>query len=642
MSRINFNIIGYSQEKEVAFGSTGLELLFSIDEKLVKKTYGLKLNGQVYDLLTGLKESGSLEFLVELDHPEECLDIVRHSTAHLMAMAIIELFPHTKLAIGPVIDQGFYYDLQSDHTFTPEDFYVIEKKMTEFSRSNFTLERKEVVLEDAISNYKKQGEIFKVDLLEGFDCQTITEYKQGDFSDLCRGPHVLNTGRLQHFKLLSVAGSYWRGDNDGPQLQRIYATAFLNKIDLKWHLKCLEEAKKRDHRVLGKSLELFHMDEKTPGMVFWHPRGWSLYQKLESYIDSKLKQNDYHFVKTPEIVSSSLFQQSGHLDKFGDMMFQTESENRQYVVKPMNCPCHVEIFKKGVKSFKDLPLRLAEFGKCHRNELSGTMHGLMRVRGFVQDDAHIFCTKEQIQSEVVEFCCLLKEIYKDFGFNDIVVKFSDRPEKRLGNDETWDQAEKSLKLACEQAELEYTLNLGEGAFYGPKLEFVLKDCLNRDWQCGTIQVDFQLPERLGSYYIDENSNKQYPVILHRAILGSLERFIGILIENYEGDFPLWLNSRQIRIVPVSDKFLPYCKQIQKEIQSSGILCEIDARNEKLGKKICLSEIEKIPYTIVIGEKEQQENLLSLRKRKVGNIGVFPIQEVINRILDEIQNKNSSI
>ncbi len=626
--------------RTVPSGTTALEVLEDFPSSLKKSALAVRLNDNQLDLTAVLTESG--DFTIITGDTDEGLEIIRHSSAHLMAMAVKSLFPGTKLTIGPTIENGFYYDFDSEHVFTPEDFEAIENKMLELSRANISINRQEMKKEEAIEYYKNvDPDPYKVELIEEFTTPTVSFYHQGDFSDLCRGPHVNRTSQLQHFKLLNVAGSYWRGDSSRPMLQRIYATAFNDKKALKNYLNFLEEAKKRDHRVLGKALDYFHLDGDSPGMVFWHPKGWRLYRTIERYVSQKIEENGYDLIKTPEVVGDTLFQKSGHLDKFSEMMFQTTSEEKNYVIKPMNCPCHIEVFKSGTKSFRDLPIRLAEFGKCHRNELAGTMHGLMRVRGFVQDDAHIFCTQDQITSEVSEFCRLLKEVYKDFGFEDILVKFSDRPEKRLGDDATWDKAEEALREACEISQLEYEMNPGEGAFYGPKLEFVLKDCLGRSWQCGTIQVDFQLPGRLGAVYMDEKGERLHPVMLHRAILGSLERFIGILIENFAGDLPLWLNPSQVRILPISEKFQEYCTEAERKIKEAGLICEVDTRNEKIGKKIRDGEKDKVPYLLIIGEKEVESGKASIRKRKVGEIGSLPLDEIAEKLKLEVFTKGTS-
>jgi threonyl-tRNA synthetase len=623
---------------EIESGSTILDVVKKIGPGLAKSAIAAYYNDKELDLSRTLTEDGSLRVLTH-QNPES-LEIVRHSTAHLMAMAVTELFPGTLLTIGPVIENGFYYDFDSPHKFSPEDFPAIEEKMKELAKRDFPVERSEMPRQDAIAYFKDPShrEPYKVEMMEEWTDDSVSFYKQGPFSDLCRGPHVPNTAKLQHFKLLSVAGAYWRGDEKRPMLQRIYATAFLTKDDLEKHLFQLEEAKKRDHRKVGKELDYFHLEEGSPGMVFWHPRGWRLYSTLMEYIRAKLSRRGYQEVRTPEVVDKTLYVKSGHVANYADLMFFTESENREFVIKPMNCPCHVEIFKQGTKSFRDLPIRLAEFGKCHRNELAGVMHGLMRVRGFTQDDAHIFCTVEQIADEVADFCRLLQEVYSDFGFTDIIVKLADRPEKRVGSDEVWTKAEEALKEACQRAQLAYVMNVGEGAFYGPKLEFTLKDSLGRHWQCGTIQVDFNTADRLGGEYVASDGSKHPPVMLHRAILGSLERFIGILIENSGGDLPLWINPQQIRILPVSEKFVDAAQELNRKILDAGLVCEVDTRNDKIGFKIREGEREKVPYLVILGDKELQSGKISLRKRKTGDLGAFSLDEALEKFKLEISSR----
>ncbi len=625
---------------DVESGSTVLDVVKKIGPGLAKSALAAVYNGKQLDLSRTLTEDGSLQVITPKS--PEALDIVRHSTAHLMAMAVTELFPGTLLTIGPVIDNGFYYDFDSTHKFSPEDFPAIEEKMRELAKKEFPVVRSVKPRMEAIAYFQQDGhkEPYKVELMEEWTDDTVSFYSQGPFSDLCRGPHVPDTGKLGHFKILSVAGAYWRGDERRPMLQRLYATAWLTKEDLDKHLFQLEEAKKRDHRRLGKELDYFHLEEGSPGMVFWHPRGWRLYSGLMRYINTKLSRRGYLEVRTPEVVDKSLYVKSGHVANYSDLMFFTQSENRDYVIKPMNCPCHVEIFKQGLKSFRDLPLRLAEFGKCHRNELAGVMHGLMRVRGFTQDDAHIFCTVDQIADEVADFCRLLQEVYSDFGFTDILVKLADRPEKRVGADEVWDKAEAALKEACQRAGLAYVMNPGEGAFYGPKLEFTLLDSLGRHWQCGTIQVDFNTAGRLGAEYVATDGSKQVPVMLHRAILGSLERFIGILIENFAGDLPFWINPQQIRILPVSEKFMDYCREINAKFLDAGFHSEVDDRNEKIGYKIREGEKDKVPYLVILGEKEVQAGKVSLRKRKTGDLGAFSLDEALEKFKFEISAKGA--
>jgi threonyl-tRNA synthetase len=603
---------------EMEPGSTILDAVKKIGPGLAKSAIAAYYNDKEMDLSRTLTEDGALRVLTH-QNPES-LEIVRHSTAHLMAMAVTELFPGTMLTIGPVIENGFYYDFDSKHKFSPDDFPAIEAKMKELANMGFTVERSVMPRQEAIAYFKDPAhfEPYKVEMMEEWTDDTVSFYKQGPFSDLCRGPHVPNTSKLQHFKLLSVAGAYWRGDEKRPMLQRIYATAFLTKDDLEKHLFQLEEAKKRDHRKLGKELDYFHLEEGSPGMVFWHPRGWRLYTTLMNYLRAKIARKGYQEVRTPEIVERNLFVLSGHIANYSHNMFFTESENREYAIKPMNCPCHVEIFKQGIKSFRDLPLRMAEFGKCHRNELAGAMHGLMRVRGFTQDDAHIFCTVDQIADEVADFCKLLQEVYTDFGFTQILVKLADRPEKRVGGDAFWDKAEEALREACRRANLEYSMNPGDGAFYGPKLEFTLLDSLGRHWQCGTIQVDYFTAGSLGGEYVASDGSKVPPVMLHRAVFGSLERFIGILIENFAGDLPLWINPQQIRILPVSEKFL----------------------KEKIGFKIREGEREKVPYLVILGEKEIQSGKISLRKRKTGDLGAFSLDEALEKFKLEISSRGA--
>ena len=623
-------------QKSFPTGTTGLDVATSISPRLADAAIAVLVDGKAFDLKRALPGDCSLRILTTRD--PESLEIVRHSSAHLMAQALVELYPGLKLAIGPVIENGFYYDIDSEHKFTPEDFPAIEKKMAELASQKIAVERSDVNRLEAIEKWGAQGEPYKVEMMKEWSDETVSVYTQGNFFDLCRGPHVPHTGFLKHVKLVSVAGAYWRGDEKRPMLQRLYATAFHDKKSLDEHFKNLEEAKKRDHRVLGRKLELFHMQEDNPGMVFWHPNGWTIYRALQNYVRGKIEANGYREVNTPSVMSKTLWEKSGHWDKYQENMFVTESEKRTFSIKPMNCPGHIQIFNQGLRSYRDLPLRIAEFGSCVRNEPSGTLHGIMRVRGFVQDDAHIFCTEAQIPSEVANFCHLLKEMYADFGFNEVLVKFSTRPEKRVGSDEVWDRAEAALAEACKQAKLDYTLNPGEGAFYGPKLEFTLKDCLGRHWQCGTIQVDFNMPVRLGAEYVGEDGQKHPPVMLHRAILGSLERFIGILIENYAGDFPTWLAPQQALVIPVSEKYLDYAKSVTERLRKAGIRAQTDEQNEKLGYKIRLGETKKLPYLLVVGEKEAQEDNVAVRKRKEGDQGSMTVAEFATKIKAEIETR----
>jgi len=620
-------------EKQVTGGTTGRDIAAGISPRLADAAVAVVLDGVQLDVDRALPSGGAFRILTTRD--AEALEIVRHSSAHLMAQAIVELFPGTKLAIGPVIENGFYYDIDSSHKFTPDDFPAIEKKMGELADAKMPIQRSEVDRLEAIEKWGAQGETYKVEMMQDWTDATVSVYTQGGFFDLCRGPHVPHTGFLKFAKLLSVAGAYWRGDEKRPMLQRLYATAFHDKKALEAHVTALEEAKKRDHRVLGRKLELFHMQEDMPGMVFWHPQGWTLYRTLQNYVRSKVEANGYVEVHTPSVMSKTLWEKSGHWDKYQDNMFVTESEKRIYAIKPMNCPGHIQIFNQGLRSYRELPLRIAEFGSCVRNEPSGTLHGIMRVRGFVQDDAHIFCTEEQIPAEVANFCELLKEMYADFGFTDILVKFSTRPEKRVGTDESWDRVEKALADACDKAGLVTELNPGEGAFYGPKLEFTLRDSLGRHWQCGTIQVDPNLPERLGAEYVGEDGQKHRPIMLHRAILGSLERFVGILIEHFAGAFPAWLSPTQAVILPVSEKYLEAAQATARTLRASGVRVVVDEQNQKLGYKIREAEGKRTPFILVVGEKEAASDSVSVRQRGAGDLGTKSVAEFAAFLAGEV-------
>lgn len=577
-----------------------------------KKALAMVVDGVDMDLSTMIPENAVVEFITK-DQPK-ALEIMRHTTAHIMAQAIQELWPNTKLAIGPVIENGFYYDILSDHQLTPEDFEKIEKRMKEIIKSDYKITREVISKEDALKMFNRMQEPFKVELISDLDVKEVSLYRHEDkFVDLCRGPHLPKTGTASnHFKIMKIAGAYWRGDSTRQMLQRIYATSWLTKEDLENYLHNLEEAEKRDHRKLAKEMDLFHMQEESPGCIFWHPKGWIVYNTLKDYVRKRIQHDGYVEVCTPQLVDRALWEASGHWDKYREHMFIAESEGRILAVKPMNCPGAVQIFKQGIKSYRDLPLRMAEFGYCHRNEASGSLYGTMRVRGFTQDDAHIFCTPDQINSETKKFCILLKKIYRDLGFEKFSVKFSDRPAKRTGTDEIWDKAEKLLQIATEEAGLEYTLNKGEGAFYGPKLEFVLKDKLGRDWQCGTLQVDFQLPEKLGAWYTAENGEKCHPIMLHRAVLGSLERFIGILIEHYAGRFPLWLAPTQVVFATITNDYDEFAVKTAKLFEAHGIRVETDLRSEKISYKIRSHILEKTPIIAVIGANEVKDNALTLR------------------------------
>lgn len=638
MSQINITLPD-GTVRELAANSTGLQLAEDIGPGLARNAIAIQVNGETQDLGTVLTEDCEVSILTN-NNSAHSLDVIRHSAAHVLAEAICELWPGTQLAYGPPVDDGFFYDMATPEPISQDDFPKIEAKMKEIIKAKRPFTRTEYSIASGLE--RTEGDKYKTDNAERAierGSEVLSFYTTGEpgnnWEDLCAGPHVPHTGILKFFKVMAVAGAYWKGDQESDQLTRVYGTAFADKKALKEHLHRLEEAKKRDHRKLGKELDYFHLDENSPGMVFWHPKGTVLYNTLLQYIRNKISDKGYNEIRTPEIVEKTLWEKSGHWDKYSELMFTTESEKRTFAVKPMNCPCHIEVFKQGLKSWRDLPIRLAEFGKCHRNEMAGSMHGIMRVRGFVQDDAHIFCTEDQIASEVADFCNLVKEVYADFGFSDILVKFATRPAKRVGTDEVWDKAEQALREATAQAGLETQLNEGEGAFYGPKLEFVLKDCLGRDWQCGTIQVDFNLPERLGANFIDAEGEKRHPVMLHRAVLGSLERFTGILIEEFAGDFPLWLNPTQCRVVPVSEKYMDYAQSVNDALVQRGFRSELDERNEKLGYKIRDGETKKIPYLLIVGEKEQAEQQVMLRKRKLGDQGAMSLDQVAEIFNSEI-------
>jgi len=593
-----------------------------------------KVNGELVDTAHIIAQDADVAIITERD--EEGLDVIRHSTSHLMAQAVKQLFPDAQVTIGPVIDDGFYYDFSYAPGFTPEDLTRIEKRMQEIVKQDIPIVREEVSREAGIELFYNMGEEYKAEILEDIPKgETLSLYKQDDFIDLCRGPHVPSTGKLKAFKLMKLAGAYWRGNSDNEMLQRVYGTAWQDKKALKQYIFRLEEAEKRDHRKIAKNLDLFHLQEEASGMIFWHDNGWRIYRVVENYIRDVLRDNNYQEVKTPQVVDRSLWEKSGHWDKFGDMIFTTQTDNRDFAIKPMNCPCHVQIYNQGLKSYRDLPLRMAEFGSCHRNEPSGTLHGLMRLRGFTQDDAHIFCTEVQIQSEVSIFMDLLKEVYADFGFNEIIVKLSTRPENRVGSDDVWDKAEHALERALNDKGMDWELQPGEGAFYGPKIEFSLKDCLGRVWQCGTIQVDFSMPGRLDAKYIADDGSKQVPVMLHRAILGSLERFIGILIEEYAGSFPAWLAPQQVVVMGISQNQSEYVQKIAKDLQSKGFRVDLDLRNEKIGFKIREQTLRRVPYLIVVGEREAQNNAVAVRTRKGEDLGVMTLDEFAKTLSDDV-------
>lgn len=616
---------------------TVLDVARSIGSGLAKATLAGNVDGKLVDASTLIVQDANLQIITAKD--EAGIEVIRHSTAHLLAQAVKQLFPEAQVTIGPVIENGFYYDFAFHRPFTPEDLTAIEAKMQELASKDFPITRTVSPRDVAAEFFRNQGEHYKAEIIESVPVgEDLSLYEQGGFTDLCRGPHVPSTGKLTAFKLMKIAGAYWRGDSKNEMLQRIYGTAWGDKKELQAYLHRLEEAEKRDHRRLGKTLGLFHTQEEAPGMVFWHEKGWTIYQQIEQYIRDKLRVNGYGEVRTPQIVDRSLWEKSGHWDKFHAGMFTTHSENRDYAIKPMNCPCHVQIFNQGLKSYRDLPIRIAEFGSCHRNEPSGTLHGLMRVRNFVQDDAHIFCSEEQIQSEVSSFIDLLFEVYNDFGFADVIIKLSTRPENRVGDDASWDKAEHALELALNNKGLLWDLQPGEGAFYGPKIEFSLKDCIGRVWQCGTIQVDFSMPGRLGASYIAEDSSRQVPVMLHRAILGSLERFIGILIEQHAGTFPLWLSPVQVVVLSITDRQSDYAKQVVHDLEKQGVRVKIDLRNEKIGFKIREHSMQRIPYLVILGDKELDNQMIAVRSQKGEDLGSLSIQEFSQRLIQQVEGK----
>ena len=624
-------------KREFDHAVTVLEVARSIGSGLAKATLAGKLDGKIVDASVEIVDDASLQIITAKD--EDGVDVIRHSTAHLLAYAVKELFPDAQVTIGPVIENGFYYDFSFDRPFTPEDLEAIESKMIELAQKDEPVTREVWERDKAVAFFESIGEKYKAEIISSIPAsEDIGLYREGKFIDLCRGPHVPSTGKLQAFKLMKIAGAYWRGDSNNEMLQRIYGTAWGDKKDLQAYLHRLEEAEKRDHRKLGKALNLFHAQEEAPGMVFWHEKGWTIYQQIEQYIRAKLRLKGYAEIRTPQIVDRSLWEKSGHWEKFHAGMFTTHSENRDYAIKPMNCPCHVQVYNQGLKSYRDLPIRLAEFGSCHRNEPSGTLHGLMRVRNFVQDDAHIFCTEEQIQAEVSGFIDLLFEVYKDFGFEGVIIKLSTRPENRVGDDAVWDKSEQALELALNNKGLAWDLQPGEGAFYGPKIEFSLKDCIGRVWQCGTIQVDFSTPGRLGATYIAEDSSRQVPVMLHRAILGSLERFIGILIEQHAGTFPLWLAPIQAVVLSITDRQAGYAEKVAHDLEKQGFRTKIDLRNEKIGFKIREHSMQRIPYLIIIGDKELENQVITVRSQKGEDLGSLAINEFSQRLRQEIEDK----
>ncbi|MDR2876805.1 MAG: threonine--tRNA ligase [Chromatiales bacterium] len=612
---------------------TVAEVALAIGPGLAKAALAGVVDGKLVDTSYPITEDATLRLITDRD--EEGVDIIRHSCAHLLAQAVKRLFPDAQVTIGPVIENGFYYDFAYSRAFTPEDLLAIEAKMAEIAAQDLPVMRRVMPRDEAITFFGNMGEKYKAEIITDIPAgETLSLYEQGEFIDLCRGPHVPSTGRLRAFKLTKLAGAYWRGDSRKEMLQRIYGTAFAREKDLKEYLHRLEEAEKRDHRRIGRQLDLFHTQEEAPGMVFWHPRGWTVYRIIENYIRDLLRGNDYQEIRTPQVLDRTLWEKSGHWDKFAAGMFTTSVENRDYAVKPMNCPGHVQVFNQGLKSYRDLPLRLAEFGSCHRNEPSGTLHGLMRLRGFVQDDAHIFCTEDQIQSEVAAFIELLFGVYADFGFNDVQVKLSTRPANRVGDDAVWDKAEHALEQALNARGLPWQLQPGEGAFYGPKIEFSLKDSIGRVWQCGTIQVDFSMPGRLGATYIAEDSSKQVPVMLHRAILGSLERFIAILIEEHAGSLPAWLAPVQAVVMNITDRQSEYVGRVAERLAEAGLRIDTDLRNEKIGFKIREHTLQRVPYLLVVGDREMGEDSVAVRARDGSDLGSMSIDAFADRLAAE--------
>lgn len=624
-------------KREFANPITVLDVATDIGPGLAKATLAGIVDGKEVDAGFTIEQDATLSIVTEKS--PEGLEVIRHSTAHLLAQAVKTLFPEAQVTIGPVIDDGFYYDFAYSRAFTPEDLAAIEKKMTELSQQDIPVSRRVLPRDDAVAFFRGIGEDYKAEIIESIPAnEDLSLYKQGDFEDLCRGPHVPSTGKLKYFKLMKVAGAYWRGDAKNEMLQRIYGTAWANKKDLKAYLHRLEEAEKRDHRKLGKKFDLFHLQEEAPGMVFWHPKGWSVYTAIEQYMRKVQRENGYKEIKTPQVVDRSLWERSGHWDKFRDGMFTVESESRDYAVKPMNCPCHIQVFNQGLKSYRDLPLRFAEFGSCHRNEASGTLQGIMRVRAFTQDDGHIFCAEDDIQSEVSIFTDLLYEVYRDFGFEDVIIRLSTRPEQRVGSEEVWDKSEKALADALNAKDLAFEYLPGEGAFYGPKIEFSLKDCIGRVWQCGTIQVDFSMPARLDAQFVAEDGSRQVPVMLHRAILGSFERFIGILIENYEGAFPPWLAPEQVVVMNITDNQAEYAEKVRNSLQNEGFRVVSDLRNEKIGFKIREHTIQKVPYLLVVGDQEMENNSVAVRTREGKDLGTYSVDDFATLLADSVAKR----
>jgi len=620
---------------------TVMDVAADIGPGLAKATLAGVVDGRLVDASFAIEDDARLSVVTAKS--DEALDLLRHSTAHLMAQAVKQLYPTTQVTIGPVIEDGFFYDFARATPFTEEDLERIEARMKELAAKGDALERSVLSRDEAIAFFKELGEDYKAEIIESIPAdQELSLYRQGDFIDLCRGPHVPNTAHLKAFKLMKVAGAYWRGDSNNAMLSRIYGTAFATPKELKAHLHRLAEAEKRDHRRIGRQLDLFHLQDEAPGMVFWHPRGWTIYLAVEQYMRDRQREGGYQEIRTPQLVDMSLWQKSGHADKFGDGMFSVQTDDRTYAIKPMNCPCHVQVFNQGLKSYRDLPLRLAEFGSCHRNEMSGSLQGIMRVRGFTQDDGHIFCAEKDIPSEVARFIDLLHSVYEDFGFTEVIYRLSTRPSERVGSDEDWDRSEKALADALDAKELPYEVLAGEGAFYGPKIEFSLRDCIGRIWQCGTMQVDFSMPGRLDASYVDEHGERQVPVMLHRATIGSFERFLGILIEQYEGKLPLWLSPIQAVVLNITDRQGDYVARAAELLQNAGLRAEADLRNEKVGFKIREWTLQRANYLLVAGDREMEEGTLTVRTRDGKDLGALDIDEVARMLNEEVAGRGRGI
>ncbi|MEO7031152.1 MAG: threonine--tRNA ligase [Herbaspirillum sp.] len=617
--------------------TTVAEVATSIANSLGKAALAGKVDGKVVDTSYLIEHDVDLAIITEKD--AEGLELIRHSTAHLLAYAVKELFPDAQVTIGPVIENGFYYDFSYKRPFTPEDLVIIEKKMAELAKKNEPVTRKVMPRDAAVAYFESIGEAYKAEIIGSIPAdQEVSLYTEGKFTDLCRGPHVPSTGKLKVFKLMKLAGAYWRGNSDNEMLQRIYGTAWVKKEEQDAYLHMLEEAEKRDHRKLGRLLDLFHFQEEAPGLIFWHPKGWAIWQQVEQYMRRVYQDNGYQEVKAPQILDRSLWEKSGHWENYKENMFTTESENRVYALKPMNCPGHVQIFRANLHSYRELPLRYGEFGQCHRNEPSGSLHGMMRVRGFTQDDGHIFCTEDQILGECMAFTTLLQDVYRDFGFTDVIYKVATRPEMRVGSDEAWDKAEHALITSLERSGYPFEISPGEGAFYGPKIEYTLKDAIGRMWQCGTIQVDFSMPERLGAEYAAEDNSRKTPVMLHRAILGSLERFIGMLIENFSGALPMWLAPVQVSVLNISEAQSEYAEQIAQALKKQGFRVQSDLRNEKITYKIREHSMQKLPYIVVVGDKERDANTVAVRARGNVDLGSMKLDDLVERLKNEVETK----